>query len=294
MSASEGAVRLEFADGTKVPVLRECFVGRRPENHVILNDTKVSRRHAVIREFQRGEYWLIDFGTKNGTFLNGSRVRQPTCLASGDEVRFGSFTVVFTCPVPNAGDRDTFVSTIALHMPSTSLAKQIEVTERSVALLDRDTQIISIPQSARRWLEHAFEDTPTTENELPTELKVWILRQTDEENKPARPDVFVRSRDSRRLTVRVELTTEDQIFIALSESRPAFYLLRKLDLTPAETEVVAWIIAGKSNAEIGEIRGVKTRTVEKQVECIFNKLGVDNRVAVITFVLNYIREHGGQ
>lgn len=285
---------MEFSDGTTVPVLRECFIGRRPENHVILNDTKVSRRHAVIREFQRGEFWLIDFGTKNGTFLNGTRVRQPTCLASDDEIRFGNFTVVFKCPTLAAGDPETYVSTIAVQMPSTSLAKQIEVTGRSVALLDRDAQILSIPQDARRWLEHAFEEPAPEENEMPTELKAWILRQTDEENKPSRPEAFVRNRNSRRLTVRVELTTDDQIFIALSESRPAFFLLRKLNLTPAETEVVAWIIGGKSNAEIAEIRQVKTRTVEKQVECIFNKLGVDNRVAVITFVLNYIREHGEQ
>lgn len=292
MSATE--VRLEFPDGTTAPVLRECFIGRRPENHVILNDTKISRRHAVIREFQHGEYWLIDFGGKNGTFLNGARVRQPTCLAPDDEIRFGNLTVVFKCPTAAEGGHETFVSTIAVQMPSASLARHIEVTERSVALLNRDARILSIPSDARRWLERCIENPAKTESELPAELKVWILRQADEKNRPPRPEVFVRNRDSRRLTIRVELTTEDQIFIALSISRPAYYLLKKFGLTPAETEVVAWITAGKSNAEIADIRRVKTRTVEKQVECIFNKLGVDNRVAVITFVLNYIREHGGQ
>ncbi len=50
-------------------------------------------------------------------------------------------------------------------------------------------------------------------------------------------------------------------------------------LTPREDEVATWLARGKTNAEIGVILGMRSRTVEKHVERILAKLGVDNRTA---------------
>lgn len=52
-------------------------------------------------------------------------------------------------------------------------------------------------------------------------------------------------------------------------------------LTRRESEVVSWILQGKSNGEIGEKMGISRRTVEKHNESIFRKLGVENRLAVV-------------
>lgn len=55
------------------------------------------------------------------------------------------------------------------------------------------------------------------------------------------------------------------------ESRP---------LTKRELEVVEWIAAGKRNAEIGKILGCSSRTVQKHVQHILDKLHLETRIAV--------------
>jgi DNA-binding response OmpR family regulator len=50
-------------------------------------------------------------------------------------------------------------------------------------------------------------------------------------------------------------------------------------LTPRETEVLSWLAKGKTNRDIAEILGMSHRTVNKHLEHIFEKLGVETRAA---------------
>ncbi len=50
-------------------------------------------------------------------------------------------------------------------------------------------------------------------------------------------------------------------------------------LTPRETEVLSWLAKGKTNRDIGDILGMSHRTVNKHLEHIFEKLGVETRAA---------------
>jgi len=50
-------------------------------------------------------------------------------------------------------------------------------------------------------------------------------------------------------------------------------------LTAREAEVLVWIARGKSNRDIGEILGLSPRTVNKHLEQIYVKLGVENRAS---------------
>lgn len=52
-------------------------------------------------------------------------------------------------------------------------------------------------------------------------------------------------------------------------------------LTPRESEVLYWIVQGKTNAEISGVLGLKVSTVKSYVFEVFNKLGVSNRHAAI-------------
>ena len=60
--------------------------------------------------------------------------------------------------------------------------------------------------------------------------------------------------------------------------RPA--LLPSRPLTKRELEVVDWIAAGKRNREIGKILGCSSRTVQKHVQHILEKLHLETRIAV--------------
>ena len=50
-------------------------------------------------------------------------------------------------------------------------------------------------------------------------------------------------------------------------------------LTARETEVLRWVAAGKSNAQIGAILRISARTVQKHLQNIYDKLGVESRTA---------------
>ena len=61
---------------------------------------------------------------------------------------------------------------------------------------------------------------------------------------------------------------------------------RQFGLTRREFEVLCRIAEGKSNAEIGETIGAATRTVDKHVEHIFDKLAVKTRTAAVARALH--------
>ena len=55
--------------------------------------------------------------------------------------------------------------------------------------------------------------------------------------------------------------------------------LSTASLTPRETEVLSWVAKGKTNRDVGEILGMSPRTVNKHLEHVFEKLGVETRSA---------------
>jgi DNA-binding CsgD family transcriptional regulator len=52
-------------------------------------------------------------------------------------------------------------------------------------------------------------------------------------------------------------------------------------LTTREREVLEWLATGKTNRDIADIIGAKRRTVEKHLEHIYEKLGVETRTAAV-------------
>lgn len=91
---------LEDSNGKRIPIHGSCLLGRTAANHVPLPDERVSRRHAMIHAQQalpgeeQHEYLLVDF-SRNGTYLNGKRITQPTRLRDGNLIRVGPFQLIF-------------------------------------------------------------------------------------------------------------------------------------------------------------------------------------------------------
>jgi signal transduction histidine kinase len=84
--------------GSRFELTGDCItLGRDPSNTIRLRDGEVSRRHAEIRR-SGDEYWLVDLGSSNGTFVNGRRILQHR-LANGDQIQLGRSLLLFTQPV---------------------------------------------------------------------------------------------------------------------------------------------------------------------------------------------------
>ena len=70
-------------------------MGRSGDNNVVVEDLFVSRRHAAIVIHHDKSFVLHDTASKNGTYLNGSRISGPTPLNAGDEIRICNRQFVF-------------------------------------------------------------------------------------------------------------------------------------------------------------------------------------------------------
>ena len=71
----------------------EITVGRDPSSDILLDDSTVSRTHAVFRRIN-GNYSVIDAGSLNGTYVNRQRVDSQE-LKNGDEIILGKFRLVY-------------------------------------------------------------------------------------------------------------------------------------------------------------------------------------------------------
>jgi len=80
----------------------EVSIGRSPENGMMIDNPAVSHFHARVFS-EEGRLMLQDFGSLNGTFVNGQRVKMVT-LKAGDSVEIGKHTIV----VSESRDLDQF------------------------------------------------------------------------------------------------------------------------------------------------------------------------------------------
>ncbi len=72
---------------------------------------------------------------------------------------------------------------------------------------------------------------------------------------------------------------ESMLLLTLTPDSAAAQRLRDIALTPRETEVLSWLAKGKTNRDIADILGMSHRTVNKHLEHVFEKLGVETRSA---------------
>ncbi|PLZ98671.1 peptide-binding protein [Fischerella thermalis CCMEE 5268] len=73
-------------------------IGRDRTCGICVCDRRVSRRHAAIQYIENADYsgfYLVDFSSTNGTFVNGEPVYHPIKLQDGDHIRLGSMTFSF-------------------------------------------------------------------------------------------------------------------------------------------------------------------------------------------------------
>jgi DNA-binding CsgD family transcriptional regulator len=87
-------------------------------------------------------------------------------------------------------------------------------------------------------------------------------------------------REGKRLVVRHLCKAETcHLFLEEQPTARQAAALTPPGMTPREIEVLQWVAHGKTNMEIGTILDVSPRTVQKHLEHIYRKLGVETRMA---------------
>jgi hypothetical protein len=75
--------------GETIPLYPVTFLGRDPDNTIVLTDPSASGRHACLSR-ENGVWWLEDLGSRNGTILNDLPLTRPTPLTDNDLIGIGN------------------------------------------------------------------------------------------------------------------------------------------------------------------------------------------------------------
>lgn len=148
--------------------------------------------------------------------------------------------------------------------------------------------------SLARQLLRTYFTAP--EDVIPDELQDWLdgMAVSLQSNSEPLPLNIQRS-DSRLIMNFQEQTTDGEWLIVLREESDAAMiegLTLAFRLTQKEAEVLYWVARGKTSRDIGDILGSSPRTVNKHLEHVFEKLGVETRTAAATMAMEKVRSLG--
>ncbi len=109
-------IRSGGSAGETVEVTGASFVvGREKGCELVLEDEQASRRHAALERLPDGRLAVRDLGSRNGTFVDGRRIEQPTVLTGSEEVRIGNtLLAVSGTPSPAAAPTPSRLERIVL------------------------------------------------------------------------------------------------------------------------------------------------------------------------------------
>ena len=109
----------------------------------------------------------------------------------------------------------------------------------------------------------------------------WLANRATDALRDAPLAIQQADRATLQLTFLGAMGPDEHLFrLTAASDKSADVMLRQhFSLTVRESEVLLWIAKGKSNRDIGDILGLSARTVNKHLEQIFVKLGVENRAS---------------
>lgn len=159
---------------------------------------------------------------------------------------------------------------------------------------DRAGQLRWCTPKARELLLRAYPERSDRDTALPLILVEKLLRMQSNPSGSHAPAAV--ETGSQRLEFTYLCTTGPEHLFCLTETNLVDeheLLQMALPLTAREAEVLLWISRGKSNRDIGQILTISPRTINKHLERIFEKLGVENRASAAVQAVRTLASHRG-
>ena len=174
----------------------------------------------------------------------------------------------------------------AMERRMAGLSKAMDQLEQAIAQVDQKGKIIWATGKAQTLLQKIGKTSKSQSPRVPPTIWSWMQPSfTQGSNAPDIPQALapleIKTASS---CVRLRMIPEGEtvlLFLEEHHSRLPIEHLRQLGLSSRETEVLGWVVNGKSNPEIAEILGIGIRTVKTHLERIYDKLGVDHRYAAM-------------
>jgi DNA-binding response OmpR family regulator len=183
---------------------------------------------------------------------------------------------------------DELLARIRVHLANARIAHgtrvALDATGRFLLATDKAGRLLWCTPKAEQLLSELFPEEGSS-TALPAAVTLQLRRLRDEGAKGATQGRCTLEVNGRQLEFSfLSSIGPDELLFRLTEvsvGADEQLLQTTLALTGRESEVLLWLSRGKSNREIGAILTISPRTVNKHLEQIFVKLGVENRSAAV-------------
>ena len=166
-----------------------------------------------------------------------------------------------------------------------------EVASKGMMAVGADGKVIFQSRLAQEFLQKYFDHFGP--DGIPVEIKEYVKAEcaaasAKEFRDPAEPLIITSGGEELKITVTFD-TREREVLIFLEERRPhTVNDFERAGVTHREAEILYWIGRGKTDPEIALLLSISPRTVQKHVEHIFTKMGVETRTAAVMRALDAV------
>ncbi len=180
---------------------------------------------------------------------------------------------------------DELLARVSVHLANARLSQSsklaLDTAGRPSFAVDDAGRTSWLTPLAGATIERLFPGWTPRDLELPDEVAATI-RRLQEPHVPAGAQASIQIGDTLIQCTVLRRTSAREWLFRLTEKREGDaerILAERHGLTSREAEVLVWISRGKQNREISEILHISPRTVNKHLEQVFQKMGVENRAS---------------
>jgi DNA-binding NarL/FixJ family response regulator len=191
---------------------------------------------------------------------------------------------------------EEMLARIRVHLANARLTQSaraaLDVSGRFLLAVDHQGKIIWATPQAQKLLSDSLGAAGNNELTLPAALRQWLEHvqgikggSKSTASFPDHPELrlhYMGNDGPNKYLLRLAKDSGAEL--------PAEYT-SELGLTTREGEVLSWLSKGKTNRDIAQILGLSPRTVDKHLEQIYAKLGVENRTAAAAIATNATRRN---
>jgi DNA-binding response OmpR family regulator/DNA-binding CsgD family transcriptional regulator len=193
---------------------------------------------------------------------------------------------------------EEMLARIRVHLANARMTQSaraaLDVSGRFLLAVNRQGRIIWATPQAQKLLANSLGAKTEDEFELPQAMLQW-LEQVHSGSAGSKAQALAPFPDNAQLKLQhMGKLGPNEFLLRLAKDSagdtPANFR-SDLGLTTREGEVLSWLSKGKTNRDIAQILGLSPRTVDKHLEQIYAKLGVENRTAAAAIATSASRRN---
>jgi len=192
---------------------------------------------------------------------------------------------------------EEMLARIRVHLANARLTQSaraaLDVSGRFLLAISKQGKLVWATPQAQRLLSESLASGTGDEFVLPEPMMQWLEQAQKGKAKAKTQALSFPENEQLRLQYMGKLGPNEflmRLAKDTSADMPAEFS-SELGLTTREGEVLSWLSKGKTNRDIAQILGLSPRTVDKHLEQIYAKLGVENRTAAAAIATNTNRRN---